>query len=289
MATVTRSIPADDAVILHAAAQRGKTFLRLPVDEPWLADSLRDARSSVRLEGRLQSMVRRGSLASVGKQRWVVLPPGASTIEQAAPLGALLAAKFDGRADWYVGYLSALADHRLTDIDPEDVYVGIRGARMATEQRLGSRRVFVVQHTRHDGWLGVAREREGRVWTYRSDVERTLLDTLDQPRRCGPPEVWVRGWERAMREQRADPLMLTDYAEQRSDAVQARLAFWLRETGHPRQARRVMRALGHPVKGRVLLDASRAFGDERWRRDRDTGLVVNLPERALDGWLEYGK
>lgn len=50
-----------------------------------------------------------------------------------------------------------------------------------------------------------------------------------------------------------------------------------------------MRALGHPVKGRVLLDASRAFGDERWRRDRDTGLVANLPERALDGWLEYGK
>ena len=34
-----------------------------------------------------------------------------------------------------------------------------------------------------------------------------------------------------MREERADPVRLTDYAEQRSDAVQARLAFWLRETG----------------------------------------------------------
>jgi predicted transcriptional regulator of viral defense system len=234
-------------------------------------------------------MARRGSLRSVGNHRWVVLPAGASTIEQAAPLKVLLAAKFDGRADWYLGYLSALADHRLTDIDPEDVYVGVRRARMPTEQRLGSRRLIVVRHDRDDDWRGVEQQREGRVMTYRSDVERTLLDTLDQPRRCGPPEVWVRAWERAMREQRADPLVLSDYAEQRSDAVQARLAFWLRETGHVRQARRVQRAIGKPATGRVFLDASRAFGDGPWRRDRDTGLVVNLPERALDGWLEYSK
>jgi hypothetical protein len=92
-----------------------------------------------------------------------------------------------------------------------------------------------------------------------------------------------------MREQRADPVRLTDFAEQCSDAVQARLAFWLRETGHVRQARRVTRALGAPLTGRILLDASRAYGEGPWRRDRETGLVVNLPERAIDGWLEYGK
>lgn len=92
-----------------------------------------------------------------------------------------------------------------------------------------------------------------------------------------------------MREQRADPLRLTDYAEQRSRAVQARLAFWLRETGQVRQARRVINALGGPLTGRTMLDASQDFGEGEWRRDRDTGVVVNLPERAIDGWLEYGK
>jgi predicted transcriptional regulator of viral defense system len=158
-----------------------------------------------------------------------------------------------------------------------------------TEQRLGERRLIVVRHRREDDWRGVERERQGRIFTYRSDVERTLLDTLDQPRRCGPPEVWVRAWERAMREQRADPVQLTDYAEQRSRAVQARLAFWLRETGQVRQARRVMAALGGPLTGRIMLDASRAFDEGSWRRDRETGVVVNLPERAIDGWLEYGK
>jgi predicted transcriptional regulator of viral defense system len=288
MSVLPRSIPAEDGALLHAAAQRGKSFLRLPEDEEWLAAGAQGG-STMPIERRLQAMVRRGSLVSVGKQRWVVLPPGASTIEQAAPLKTLLAAKFEGRVDWYLGYLSALADHGLTDIEPEDVYVGVRGRRMPTEQRLGTRRLFVVQHTREDDWRGIERERAGRAFTYRSDVERTLLDTLDQPRRSGPPEVWVRAWERAMREQRADPVRLTDYAEQCSDAVQARLAFWLRETGHVRQARRVTRALGAPLTGRILLDASRAYGEGPWRRDRETGLVANLPERAIDGWLEYGK
>jgi predicted transcriptional regulator of viral defense system len=286
-ATTTRSVTAADSALLHVIAQRGRPFIRLPEDAQWLAAAASGDR--VALERRLAEMTRRGSLASVGKHRWVVLPPGASSLEQAAPLKTLLAAKFDGRVEWYLGYLSALADHALTDIDPEDIYVGVRGVQIPNEQRLGQRRIIVVHHRREDDWRGVERERQGRIFTYRSDIERTLLDTLDQPRRCGPPEVWVRAWERAMREDRADPLRLTDYAEQRSGAVRARLAFWLRETGHVRPARRLVQALGGPLTGRTLLDSSQAFGDGPWRRDRETGVVVNLPERALDGWLEYGK
>ncbi len=287
MKTLTRSVPSADAALLHAIAQHGRAFVRLPEDSAWLRAAAGDDR--VPLERRLAEMTRRGSLASVGRRRWVVLPAGASSLEQAAPLNTLLAAKLDGRVDWYLGYLSALADHGLTDIDPDDVYVGTRGLQLPTEQRLGARRLIVVHHRRDDDWRGVERQREGRVFTYRSDVERTLLDTLDQPRRCGPPEVWVRAWERAVREERADPVRLTDYAEQRSGAVQARLAYWLRETGQVRQARRVMRALGGPLTGRTMLDASRAFGDGPWRRDRETGVVVNLPDHAIDGWLDYGK
>lgn len=288
MSTLTiRSVTAADSALLHAIAQRGRPFIRLPDDVEWLSAAA--AGDHLSLERRLAEMTRRGSLASVGKQRWVVLPAGASSLEQAAPLKTLLAAKFDGRIDWYLGYLSALADHALTDIDPEDVYVGVRGVQTPTEQQLGQRRVIVVQHRRKDDWRGVERERQARIFTYRSDVERTLLDTLDQPRRCGPPEVWVRAWERAMREERADPQRLIDYSDQRSSAVQARLAFWLRETGHVRPARRVVQGLRGPLTGRTLLDSSQTFGDGPWRRDRETGVVVNLPERALDGWLEYGK
>jgi predicted transcriptional regulator of viral defense system len=282
----TRTVPAEDARVLHVAAQRGKLYLRWPEDRAWL-ERIPDIGDPQR---RLQGMRDRGSLATVIRNRWVILPAGASSIEQAATTKVLLAALFEDRVDWYLGYLSALIDHRLTDLDSETLYVGIRGRRMDTEQRLGDRPLRIVHHTRDDAWEGVERQRaHGRVFSYRSDVERTLLDTLAQPRHCGPAEVWVRAWERAMREQRADLNRLADYAEQRSDVVQARLAFWLRETGHPRESRRVMRGLGGPLAGSRSLDASRSFGEGPWRRDRETGLLVNMPQEVIDGWLEYGK
>lgn len=284
---VTRSVPAEDARVLHEAAQRGKLYLRWPEDRAWLEriDDIGDPQK------RLWGMGDRGSLEMLSRGRWLILPTGATTVEQAAPVKALLAAFFDGRADWYLGYLSALIDHNLTDIDSETLYVGIRGATMASKQRIGHRPIRVVHHTREDTWEGVERERaHGSVFSYRSDVERTLLDTLEQPRRSGPAEVWARAWERAMREERVDLRRLTEYAEDRSDVVQARLAFWLRETGHPRDSRRVMRGLGGPLSGSRLLDSAKNFErQDRWPRDRETGLVINMPQETIDGWLEYGK
>lgn len=285
---VTRSVTAEDARVLHEAAQRGKLFLRWPEDRSWL-ERIEDIGDPQR---RLWGMGARGSLKMLSRGRWLILPPGASTVEQAAPVKVLLAAFFDGRADWYLGYLSALIDHNLTDIDSETLYVGIRGTTMASsKQRIGRRPIRVVHHTREDTWAGVERERaQGRVFSYRSDVERTLLDTLEQPRRCGPAEVWVRAWERAMREERVDLRRLTDYAEDRSEVVQARLAFWLRETGHPRDSRRIMRGLGGPLSGSRLLDPAKNFEcQDRWPRDRETGMVINMPQDTVDGWLEYGK
>ena len=282
----SRTVTAEDARVLHDAAQRGMLYLRWPEDRAWL-DSIEDIGDPHK---RLQRMGKRGSLGLLSRGRWIVMPLGASTVEQAASTKVLLAAMFDGRADWYLGFLSALIDHQLTDIDSETVYVGIRGASMDTMQRLAGRPLRIVHHTRDDKWAGIERERaHGRVFSYRSDVERTLLDTLSQPRRCGPAEVWVRAWERAMRDGRADIGRLVDYAENRPEAVQARLAFWLRETGLPRESRRIMRGLGGPLRGSRLLDAAKNFGDDRWPRDRDTGLVINMPQGTIDGWLEYGK
>ena len=284
--SISRSVPVEDARVLHEAAQRGLLFLRWPEDQGWLEriDGIGDPQK------RLWAMKGRGSLEMVRRGSWLILPTGATTLEQAAPIKVLLAAFFDGRADWYLGYLSALIDHGLTDIDSETLYVGIRGATMATKQYIGRRPIHIVHHTREDSWLGVERERaRGRVFSYRSDVERTLLDTLDQPRRCGPAEVWVRAWERAMREERVDLGRLVEYSEERSDVVQARLAFWMRETGHPRACRRVMRSLGGPLTGSRLLDAAKNFDAQAWTRDRETGLVVNMPQETIDRWLEYGK
>jgi predicted transcriptional regulator of viral defense system len=287
MRSQIRSIPIEDEAVLHEAAQRGKTFLRLPEDADWLERIPNVGLAHSRLTG----MVKRGSLANLGHYRWLIMPLGASSVEQAAPIKALLTALLEGRADWYLGCLSALIDHGLTDVDSPSLHVVARGEVLPSKLTLGSRSVTVINRTHKDSWVGVERERaQGRVMSYRSDLERTLLDTLDYPRHCGSPEIWVRAWERATREDRVNVARIFDYSEERSNITQARLSYWLRETGHPADARRVMRSLGGPLSGARLLDSSKSFGTtQKWRRDRDTGLTVNIPQQSIDGWLSYGK
>jgi predicted transcriptional regulator of viral defense system len=235
-------------------------------------------------------MKKRGSLASIARGRWIVMPPGASTISQAASPPILLAALLDGRAEWYLGFLSALIEHGLTDIDSETLYVAVRGRPSLGALTAGGRTVRVVRLVRADDWAGVERLRaQGRSFTCRSDIERTLLDTLAHPKMCGPAEIWVRAWGRAASEERLDVGRLFDYVEQRNAAVQARCAYWLRELGQARSARRIMRTVGGRLTGARPLDASRSFGEGPWPRDRETGLVLNMPQETIDGWLEYGK
>lgn len=284
-----RKLSGTDALVLHEAAQRGKAYLVWPRDREWLERIVGAGRGLARLH----RMKRNGMLAPIARGRWLIVPIGASSIEQTASPKVLLAAFFDGRADWYLGYLSALIDHGLTDVDAEVLRVGVRasGARgWPSRVEIGGSPVQVVQITRADDWAGVERERvAGRVFAFRSDTSRTLLDTLDHPEHCGPPDVWVRAWERASRESRLDVERLVEYSEGRSAVVRARLAYWLRQTGNVRPAARVQRSLGRPLTGRPLLDPSRAFGSGGWRRDRETGLIVNMDERLVDGWLEYSK
>jgi predicted transcriptional regulator of viral defense system len=281
-----RQVLPEDSRVLREAALRGSVYVHWPNDRPWL-EQIEGIGDPLR---RLQGMKKRGSLAPIARGRWIVMPPGASTVSQAAPPPILLAALLDGRAEWYLGFLSALIDHGLTDIDSETLYVAVRGRSIPSTLTAGGRTVRVVRLVRADDWAGVERLRaQGRIFTYRSDIERTLLDTLDHPKMCGPAEVWVRAWGRAASEERLDVGRLFDYVEQRNAAVQARCAYWLRELGQTRSARRIMHALGGRMTGARPLDASRSFGEGPWPRDRETGLVLNMPQETIDGWLEYGK
>ena len=273
--------------MLREAALRGKAYLLWPHDSDWLErlEDIGDPRA------RLRAMASRGSLGQVGHGRWVIMPAGASAVDQAGSRDVLVAALLDRRAEWYVGFWTALLDHGLTDVEPGEMFVGARGVQLPKTLSAGDLTVRTTSFSEDADWSGVERFRaQGRVFAYRSDLERTLLDTLERPRLSGPPDVWVRAWERAAREQRIDVRRLVDYSEGRNETVQARCAFWLREVGEVRAARRIMRGLGGPLKGKRLLDAGESFGDALpWRRDRDTGLTVNIPQETIDGWMEYGK
>ncbi|HWI08549.1 MAG TPA: hypothetical protein VNT54_13675 [Solirubrobacteraceae bacterium] len=283
-----RSVEPADARVLRDAALRGRAYVLWPHDSDWL-QSLKGIGDP---PARLRAMASRGSLAPVGHGRWVIMPPAASSLDQAGPRDLLVAALLDGRvSDWYIGFWTALLHHGLTDVDADAVFVGARGAQLPKTLRAGALVLRTTTFSRSADWQGVERFRvQGRVFAYRSDPERTLLDTLERPRLCGPPDVWVRAWERAAREERVDVQRLLEYSEGRNDTVQARCAFWLREIGEVRVARRIMRGLGGPLNGRRPLDASASFGDaQAWHRDRETGLTINMPMDAIEGWMEYGK
>lgn len=281
---MNRSASATDSQILRSLARKGRNFVSLDEDRRWLEEIVSDPRLQ------LGRMKRRGSLASVAKGRYVVLPPGSSDARQAAPLGTLLAAAFAGRDDYYLGYLSAIVDHRLTDEHSKTVYVAVFNRDLPRLEQLAGSPVHMTRILSEKKRFGTERVRaRGKVFYHRSDLERTLLDTLDRPALCRGPETWVRAWSRAFREERVDVARLADYGERWGGSVGARCAFWLRNLGEPRAERRLLQAIGAPLTGRRLLDPSNSFGDGPWPRDRETGLIINIPERALGGWLSYEK
>jgi predicted transcriptional regulator of viral defense system len=280
---MSRSTSKTDSAILRAIARRGRSYVSLSEDRSWLQQLTPNPALQ------LTRMAKRGSLAQVARGRYVVLPDGASNVEQAAAPALLLAAAFAG-LDYYLGYLSALVEHRLTDEASDAVYLAVKGSTGRKLVSLAGKPVRMTRIVSEEKWFGIERVRaQGSAFYCRSDLERTLLDTLDRPRLCGRTETWVRCWERAFAQERVDVAKLVDYAGGVGGAVAARCGFWLRELGRVRDARLLLRAIGAPLTGRISLDASAPFGAGPWSRDRETGLIANMPEAAITGWLEYGK
>lgn len=272
-----------DSRILMELSERGRAFLDLNQDRKWLREISADPVQQLR------RMKERGSMATVAPGRYVALPPGQFGDLSQLPLGLLLAAAFAGSDDYYLGYLSALIEHRLTDEHSSDVYLAVFGTRPRIKEIAG-RPLHMTQLDSKRKHFGQERVRAmGRTFYFRSDLERTLLDTLDRPALCGGPETWVRAWARAFSSDALDHSRLVDCAERWGGTVAARCAFWLRELGEVRNARAVLHAVGAPLSGPRLLDPARSFGEQDWSRDRETGLIVNLPPRAVTGWLSYGK
>ncbi len=234
-------------------------------------------------------MARRNQLARIAQGTYLVLPPGARSVGQIADRRLLVSAAFEGRWTYYLGFLSAIADHGLTDESVTDLHVALAGRRLPQMKELAGRpvRMTRVAFDAEDSWLGIERQRiRGKMFYVRSGLERTLVDALDRPELCDRPEVWVRAWERAFRDRDVDLPLLLELAQRRSHASSARAALLLRELGRPREARLLLRS---PVTGRVMFDAANPSPPGRPPRDRETGLVMNVPLEAVGAWLEYGK
>ncbi len=270
-----------EAVLLRRLAEEQRTTFSLREDRP-LLKSVTPAYANL-----LSRMADKGVLIPLGGGRYVVSSWAGDGLAHAAPFNVLLDAVLRPYGEYYLGFLSALIEHRLTDEDSWEVYAALRddatfkGSKLLIDQRP----VLVTRITGTQRWVGLEQARATRREYYRrSTLERTLVDTLYRPKLSGGIELIAGAWARAARREDLDPAALCRYARAVSIAVARRAGCMLSRLGHHEAAVEHLGDL-RGQRNQVLLDAARGYGAGTWPRESEWGVTINAPERSLAGWL----
>jgi predicted transcriptional regulator of viral defense system len=275
---------ARDSAVITEAERRRRRVLVLSEDAEWLSAF------STRPRLLLSRMASRGALHALGGGRYLITPPGRPSIHQAAPWQVVLDGAMHPYGDYYVGFLSALVEHHLTDLDSPTIYVAVqRRSDINQKPVVGNREVVVARIGDAKHWFGSDKVRISRSESYmRSDLERTLVDCLYRPDLCGSAELYVLGWARALRSDKVDVERLCDYALRLGSATARRSGFLLTIGGHADEARSYLSSVARPSGGADRFDASlpRQSGAER---ETEWGLHLNVSRNAIEGWFAYGK
>lgn len=278
-----KTIGAKGASVLEQAARRRRRTIRWPEDGQWLREV---TPAPQRLLSRLKD---NGLLYSAGRNRFVIAPPGTHSIRQAASPELLADLAFSPHGDYFVGFLSALIAHRLTDLHSETTYVAMRQGEKPRKVPDG----FKVAGLPEKAWPpadgdGIERVRieDSKEFFRRSSTERTLVDALLRPDLSGGVEAVVTAWARAKSRPEVRWHKVIEIAARLGDAASRRVAFLLRLLGFEELVESSLKVVGR--RSSPLLDRSREFerAGERPPRDRETGVLVNVPRGYLRGWIE---
>jgi predicted transcriptional regulator of viral defense system len=197
-----------------------------------------------------------------------------------------------GRTQYYVGFLSALVSHRLTDLHTSAVYVAVPGnGTIKRAPQLPDRKLHLV-HLQPSRWPSadadererVRAVRDSKEFWWRSSLERTLVDALTRPELSGGIETVVSAWSRARLERRADWIEVARIAKRLGPSTERRVAFLLGALGLPESSAWFQNLVGR--SSNVLFDRSRSVDRlESIPRDPRTGVLLNLPVDRLQGWI----
>lgn len=272
----------------HVAAAKRRT-VSLPADREWLAEI---TPHYARL---LDRMTARKSLYRVLRGQYVVAPRATDGVDQAAAAELLVDLVLRGQGEYYLGFLSALIAHRLTDLHASTLYAAIRQENPTdlTTVSLAGRELKLVRLS-PSRWSSGENERERvrvqqglKEFVWRSTLERTLVDGLLRPELCGGIETVVTSWGRASEHERVDWTTVWAIAKRIGIATARRAAYLLIRSGHEHVLAGDLPALN--VKGAATpLDRSNGYGMTRAEATRDpqTGVLVNVPLEQLRGWLD---
>jgi predicted transcriptional regulator of viral defense system len=195
-----------------------------------------------------------------------------------------------------MGFLSALIAHRLTDLHSTTAYAAIRQESRYRHPELelpGGTQLRVVR-LNPSGWPAAdSGELErfrvienSKEFAWRSSLERTLVDALTRPELCAGFETVTLAWARAHRAERADWERVAMIAERLGSSASRRTGFMFDLLAVEGEARQ--RLTGLPGRTATTpLDRSNSFGLERGSMTRDprTGVLINVPESYLRGWV----
>lgn len=286
-----RSVGPKAAHVLEELALRRRRSIRLPEDEVWIRN-ITD--HPIRLLSRMES---RGLLYRIRNGRYVVAPRGTFSVEQAAPVDLIVDLELSAQGDYFISYLSALIGHRLTDLHTSNAFAAIRqeSKYRGTLVELPSCKLHVVRLSQFrwpsNPTLEEERERvrvlsDAKEFVWRATIERTLIDSLTRPDLSAGIETVISAWTRAQ-DRDTDWDLLCSIAEHQGVSTVRRTSYLLRLLGMEVIAKKNFQGLiGRSA--RVPLDRSASFNlpNRDMTRDPLTGVVVNIPEDHLRGWVE---
>lgn len=283
--TPTRSAGAKGARVLDEAARRKRRTIRWPADSTWLEDI---TPAPQRL---LNRMSKRGLLYAVGSNRYVVASHGTTSVKQVAPPELLADLSLGPHGPYYVGFLSSLIAHRLSDLHSEITYVAMQENHRPRHVPVG----FIVAGLSPAVWpaegsgeIERVRVVEGlKEFAFRSSIERALIDGLLRPDLCAGIETVVSTWASASHRADVSWDQVAQIARRIGGATSRRVAFLLAMLDlEPVVEKHFANLEGR--KTSTLFDRSRGFelGKSEVRRDPKTGVVLNVPYSYLRGWIQ---
>jgi predicted transcriptional regulator of viral defense system len=276
-----------DTALIQRARRKRRDVIVLREDEHWLAEY------SSRPKDMLWRMARRGALISLGAGRYAIPVLGSDSAAFKA-WQPMLHARLAPHGSYYLGGLSALVEHRLTDVSESSIFAVVGFWHSDLQEggvTVAGRPVHAVRTRRavFTEELGVERIRLSRSEHYlRSDPTRTLVDCLWHPELCGATETWITAWGRSA-ETALRPAASCRYALALGPSVARRVGLMLDLIGHGEVAREVM-----PPKVRrgdrvALLSADGPSATDTTPVDPFWRVAFNVPRDRIEGWLAYGK
>jgi predicted transcriptional regulator of viral defense system len=290
-ATAIRSASPLAAAVLEHLARERRVTLAVDADRSWLGELTPNYAQL------LDDMEGNQSLYRVQRGRYVVAPRATSRLDQAAPVELLVDLALRAQGDYYLGFLTALIAHGLTDLHSHVTYAAIhRDSPLGVSAlNLGGRSIKLVRLA-PSRWPHDPRERERkrilprtREFAWRSSLERTLVDAVFRPDLCAGIETVVGAWAKARVDGHTDWATVWKTAQACGNSVARRTAYLLCQIGQAALVVDDLPAL-RKTRARVLLDRSDGFGlaGQLSPRDPLTGVVLNVPTGAVPGWLAAG-